>query len=686
MCGFAGVIAWDEKYRVTRGTLEKMSAAIAHRGPDGEGFHLTRENEPITPDAPQVALAFRRLAILDPDPRSNQPFHIGPLTLVFNGEIYNFRELRNELSKLRPDYQWRTTGDTEVLLMAYEVWQEKCVEKLNGMFAFAVWDEQKKKLFLARDRMGQKPLFFAAIDENGQPWEGVPATHADGVSLDIEDPADRRRIGRQLTGKRPRTIIFASEISALRNINWLDQTIRRSSLLEYLRWGYLFGVETIYRGLQNIPPATWLRTSRSEFGAASYFSPNTNHCATEPQKNAVANIRQLVDLAVKRQLVSDVPLGCFLSGGTDSSVVAAAMKRSVSPDQPVLTFSIGFNEPRYDEREYARAVAQHLGTQHHEFLVQPNAADDLLKLAATFGEPFADSSALPTYYLARETRKFVKVALSGDGSDELFGGYNRYRAMAIGKFLDRIPQPLRRVVVNVAASRTLRFLRNGHPKSQLALALRMASAFDLRSGERYASYMRLFPESLLQEIILDPVPAMPVAGGMIGVTYSTVYVPSRNFMFADAVQSALATDRKTYLPGDLLTKVDRCSMLHALEVRSPFMDHELVQFAAGLTSDQLLKGGPKRMLREAFAKDLPDFVFKRKKMGFAVPIGEWFRGELRAMLRDNLFASDSFARAHFNMKVVERLVEEHESQRVDHSQRLYALLMLELWWKWHRSF
>jgi asparagine synthase (glutamine-hydrolysing) len=291
----------------------------------------------------------------------------------------------------------------------------------------------------------------------------------------------------------------------------------------------------------------------------------------------------------------------------------------------------------------------------------------LPKLAAVFGEPFADSSAIPTHYLSRETRKFVKVALSGDGGDELFGGYERYRAMQLARRLRSLPN----FVATIARSWS-----GGHPKSKLTRAARFAASLGVEDAERYDSYVRIFDDAMIGELLReDPgrrgVPRCP------GVR--EVY-QSQLDRTGDPVTAALATDRIMYLPNDLLTKVDRASMLHGLEVRSPFMDHELVQFAAGLTSDQLLKGGPKRMLREAFAHALPDFVFKRKKMGFAVPIGEWFRGGLRALLRDHLFASDSFARHYFNMTVVERLVDEHEQSRVDHAQRLYALLMLELWW------
>ena len=623
MCGFAGVVAWDERYRTSRETLARMSATIAHRGPDGEGSFFNHEHE-IAQERPQCALAFRRLAILDPDPRSDQPFTIRNKTLVFNGEIYNFRDLRKELSQLRSDYAWRTAGDTEVLLMAYEVWAEKCVKHLNGMFAFAVWDEDSKELFLARDRMGQKPLYIAENSSSS-------------------------------------AIAFASELSALRQLPWVSSDLNRSALGDYLRWGYIGGKETIYANAAKLPPATWQRFSSGKKEGFRYFSPN----AIAAEHGAESRVRELVLKAVERQLVSDVPLGCFLSGGIDSSVIAAAMKQA---GQKVLTFSIGFKDPRYDETQYAAAVAKRLHATHQQFTVEPDAAADLLQLARVYGEPFGDSSALPTHYLSRETRRHVKVALSGDGGDELFGGYDRYRAMHLDRLIRKVPPALRAKLAQQGAVN----VTPGNSKSRASRLLRLLSSLDQPPAQRYSSYLRLFSDPAIGQLLREPV---VLGSDDVQVNYESLANER------DVVATALATDRITYLPDDLLTKLDRASMLHNLEVRSPFMDHELVTFAAALTTDQLLKGGPKRMLREAFAADLPDFVFKRKKMGFAVPIGDWFRGELRAMLREHLFATGSFASLHFKRAVVERLVEEHEQEHLDHSQRLYALLMLELWWE-----
>jgi asparagine synthase (glutamine-hydrolysing) len=641
MCGFAGVIAWDEKYRVDRATLGRMSAAIAHRGPDGEGIYLDDQHE-ITPQSPLVGLAFRRLAIIDLDERSNQPFISTDkrYVMVFNGEIYNYRELRSEISKLLADYHWRTTGDTETLLMSYVVWKEKCVEHLNGMFALAIWDNVEKSLYLARDRMGQKPLYYAHL-----------ANNQDGTTSRASGYSD----------KHTQMWAFSSELGALlelpgRMAGEIRPGALRTCTRMYLRWGCFSARITPFDRIGRIPPGNWEKIDATSAEAASYF-----YAARFPRSVSTPGMtRSLVTQAVSRQLVADVPVGCFLSGGIDSSIIAAAMKR-VSAD--VHTFSLGFDDPRYDESSHAEAVARHLGTTHHSLRASPAVAEDLPRLARIFGEPFGDSSALPTHYLSQETRKFVKVALSGDGGDELFGGYDRYRAIEWAARLAGFPLE---GLANLAGSWV-----QGHPKSRVTRASRFFATLNMPLEKQYSCYLRIFDDQTISELTDGAIDSFDEVDWMYRDMLNDGARPA---------EAGLAVDRVTYLPDDLLTKVDRCSMLHGLEVRSPFMDHELVQFAAGLTTDQLLKGGKKRMLREAFAKDLPDFVFKRKKMGFAVPIGEWFRGELRAMLRDHLFATDGFCRQHFNMKVVERLVDEHEQERVDHSQRLYALLMLEMWW------
>ena len=652
MCGFAGVIAWDERYRVTREQLSAMSERIAHRGPDGEGLWIDQSS---SASRAGCGLAHRRLAIIDPDPRANQPFSDRHgRQLVFNGEIYNFHELKSEISKERSDYPWRTTSDTEVLLAAYDLWGEKCVERFDGMFAFAIWDALTGSIFLARDRMGQKPLYLSI----------APAT------------ADHRVGG----------IAFASELSALRAVPWVETEIDFTSLGHYFRWGYIPAPMTVYRGCEKLPPARWMRVTPGKIEVEQYFEANARDArdTSREEPSPGARVRQLVIAAVGRQLVSDVPLGCFLSGGIDSSIIAAAMKESVGRDQAVHTFAIGFDDPRYDETRHAAEVARYLGTKHEQFTVRADAAADLPRLAEVFGEPFADSSALPTHYLSRQTRQHVKVALSGDGGDELFGGYDRYRATWMADAFQKLPEPLRRI----ATQKIFELAPGGRdPKSAMARVKRMLATMNLPAPRRYDSYMRYFTDDQVSALL--PREDVNDGGNWLLHRYNALS-ESR-----DVVQTVMALDRETYLPEDLLTKVDRASMLHALEVRSPFMDPALVRFAAGLTTEQLFGVGStakafmqnpmntpaKYLLRQAFARELPATVFKRAKMGFAVPIGEWFRGNLKAMLHDSLAASDSFAAAHLHRPTIQKLLAEHDSSQADHSQRLYGLLMLELWWK-----
>jgi len=616
MCGFAGLVAWNERYRISSETLSRMGHAVAHRGPDGRDQWINHQDQ-ITSENPQCALAFCRLAILDLDPRAMQPMTDGRRWLVFNGEIYNFRALRDRLTAIDPHYCWKTTGDSEVLLRAFDAWGEGFLEHLNGMYALAIWDPATRRLFLARDRMGQKPLYIAAAPDH-------------------------------------RAVAFASELAALRALDWPDWTVAPQALGQYLQTGYIAAPATIYRGANKLPPASWMRCDGDHPPATGvYFDPNQG--GGDP-----GDIKAAVIEAVRRQLVSDVPVGCFLSGGIDSSVIAAAMVRAVDSPRQVLTFSIGFDDPRYDETRWAAAVAGHLGTTHQQFIVHPDAAAELPALAAVFGEPFGDSSALPTHYLARQTRREVKVALSGDGGDELFGGYDRYRAMALSERARKLPGFLWCALAALPAS---------DPKSSLARWKRFAQTLSLPAAQRYASYVALLQPQLASQLCSQD----PAGPNVVQECFD------RLSDGRDLVQTALATDRLTYLPEDLLTKVDRASMLHALEVRCPFMDHDLVRLAARLSSEQLLADGPKPMLRQSFAADLPDFVFRRGKMGFAMPIGQWLRGSLRPMLHDLLEAKDSFAAGHFNTIVLKRIMDDHDARRADYSQPLYALMMLELW-------
>ena len=662
MCGLAGVIAWDERLAPTREVLSAMAARLAHRGPDFTGVWLSEASGESSGSVSQCGLAHCRLSILDLSPRANQPMHdpSGQLHLVFNGEIYNFRELREELTGLLGGYAWQTTSDTEVILAAWRAWGRQCVDHFNGMFAIALWDQAKQVLFLTRDRIGQKPLF----------------------------------VGTCTQGDATRAVAFVSELGALAPVPWLPREVDLRAIADYFAWGYIPAPRTVYRDVISLPPGHCMQISAGKVETWRYFDPNaagrmetaTGGLAGKLTGEAPADTtRRLLCQAVKRQLVSDVPLGCFLSGGIDSSCLVAAMRQAMPDGQPVKTFTIAFDDAQYDESAYANRVALHLGTQHEKFTVRFDAAEDLPRLARAFGEPFADSSALPTHILSRLTRSGVKVALSGDGGDELFGGYDRYRAMALHA---RLP----RWATAALGWRMWQCLPGSHPKSKAARFKRFAESAGQDAATRYAGYMRLFSESQCRELMgAELAGYFPEAGGDPDRADEDLRVPrgagaylpdlfGRLSEGRDDVQTAMAVDRFSYLPEDLLTKVDRCSMQHALEVRCPFMDHDLVAFAAGLPGSLLLQGGPKRLLRDAFSRDLPEGLFDRPKMGFALPIGQWLRTCLKPMLMDHLGSADSFASRYLRPGAIDRLIRQHDSRAVDHSQRLYALLMLELWW------
>lgn len=643
-----------------------MQERILHRGPDDQGRWMGGGGGRAA-----VGLVHCRLAVIDLDHRACQPMadRSGRLRLVFNGEIYNYRELRKELADepaasqpgddkiaahaegvsappLTPGSRqdataqaWRTESDTEVILAAYARWGTQCVDHLSGMFAFALWDLERQTLFLARDRMGQKPL-YVAFD-------------SDTLSA----------------------VAFGSELPAVLAPAWVSRQLNLQALGDYLAWGYIPSPATIYQGVQSLPPGCCMEITRGAARTWRYFDPNESAPPLVTDPDAVAGLtRHLVQQAVQRQLVADVPVGCLLSGGIDSSCIAAAM-RQVLPREAVRTFTVSFADPRYDESAYAQRVAGHLGTTHKCFRAQPHIADDLPRLCQVFGQPFADSSVLPTHYLSQYVRQEVTVALGGDGGDELFGGYDRYRAMHLQ---ERMPRWLRRLL----ARPLWQMLPGTHPKSRLTRFRRFAAGGRLPPAGRYGEYMRLFQADTLAGLLKPDY--LEAAGESEYVTQ--LYDSLAGELFTggrprSSAQAAMATDRVSYLPEDLLTKVDRASMLHALEVRSPFMDHELVRFAANLSTRQLIMGGKKAQLRRAFAHDLPAEVFQRRKMGFAAPVGDWLRNELRPLLSDLLGSPDSFARSFLRDEAVAQLQWQHQEHCADHSQRLYALLVLELWWK-----
>jgi asparagine synthase (glutamine-hydrolysing) len=616
MCGIAGIA--DLTGRPVDGALLRaMTTVQAHRGPDGEDI-VCRGG---------VGLGHRRLAIIDlatgDQPMVNDD---GSVCIIFNGEIYNFRELRRDLEARGA--RFRTSSDTEVILRAYEADGPDCVRSLRGMFAFAILDERARRLVLARDRAGIKPLVYT--------WDG-------------------------------RRLLFASEIKGILEDATVARDLDRDALGQYLTFHYVPAPRTIFKSIRKLPPASTLvlPLDGGEPVVSRYWSLRFAPDARVTEQEWIERLRAELADAVQSHMVSDVPIGAFLSGGVDSSTVVALMAQASST--PIRTFSIGFDEADFDELRFARQVAARYGTDHYELVVKPNALDVLPKLAWHFDEPFADSSAIPTYYVSKITREHVTVALSGDGGDENFAGYRRYAsALALHERLDSGPARLARPLCRLAAA----LLPTGAPGQAWAGLLGagpLERYFRLVTYQRHETLRRLLSDDLAD---LARSAADPEVFSRLAAEASA----------ADYVSALQHIDIATYLPDDILAKVDRTSMAVSLESRVPLLDHRLMEFVATMPSSfKLRNGGGKYLLKRAMAQDLPDGILTRRKMGFGVPLGDWFRRELRDMTRDVLLGRQARQRGIFRASEVESLLATHDAGRRDCSARLWALICFELW-------
>jgi asparagine synthase (glutamine-hydrolysing) len=623
MCGIVGIVRGDDA-PVDRGLLGRMCEAIRHRGPDEDGFYFKGS----------TGLAMRRLAIIDLK-GGQQPIHNEGRTawIVFNGEIYNYLELREKLEKL--GHKFYTNCDTEAIVHAYDRYGADCPKHLRGMFAFAIWDESKEELFLARDRVGKKPLLYAEVGGG---------------------------------------LVFGSEFSALLLHPDISREIEPDALHYYLSYMYVPAPLTAYRAIRKLEPGHSLRWSRNgDIRVERYWQPDFSHKLKIDEEEAGERALEILREAVRVRLMSEVPLGAFLSGGVDSSAVVALMSQESSA--PVKTFSIGFEEQDFSELHHARRVAEHVGAEHHEFIVRPNAMEVLPTLVEHYGEPYADSSALPTYYVSRETRRHVTVALNGDGGDECFAGYQRYAAMRLAEKYHRLPGILRESFIE----RGFELLpSSGGLRDPVARAKRFMRAASLPKLERYLRWMSVFDREAKRELYSDE-----FARETLGQRETQFLEPW--FAKADGagiVDAALLTDTMTYLPGDLLVKVDIASMAVSLEARSPFLDHHVIEFAASLPEKLKLKGlTTKYILKRVLKRLLPAENLERPKMGFGVPIGHWFRGELQGYLRETLLSEKSMRRGLFKPAAVKRMIEQHTNRTRSYDHQLWTLLMLELWFE-----
>jgi asparagine synthase (glutamine-hydrolysing) len=622
MCGIVGIVR-NDKSDVDQALLARMCTAIRHRGPDDDGFYF---NGP-------TGLGMRRLSIIDLK-SGQQPIHNQDRTawIVYNGEIYNYRELREKLEKL--GHTFYTNSDTEAIVHAYDQYGADCPNHLRGMFAFAIWDERTQELFLARDRVGKKPLLYAQV--NGQ-------------------------------------FVFGSEFSALLQHPDIGRDIDAEALDHYLSFMCVPAPLTAYRAIRKLEPGHSLRWRKGEIKIERYWQPDFSKKVDISEQEAGERAIEILRDAVKVRLMSEVPLGAFLSGGIDSSAVVALMSEVSSA--PVKTFSIGFEEQDFSELHHARRVAEHVGADHHEFIVRPDALEVLPTLVEHYGEPFADSSAIPTYYVARETRKHVTVALNGDGGDESFAGYERYAAMRLAERYHRIPAVLRdRVMRQALELIPSSEIRRGRVRD----VKRFLEAASLPKLERYIRWVSVFDPHAKQDLY---------SADFRQQTQSDSAVNMLGPWFARAngsgiVDAALLTDIMTYLPNDLLVKVDIATMAVSLEARSPFLDHHVMEFAASLPEKFKLRGlTTKYLLKRVLRKLLPAENLDRRKMGFGVPIGHWFRGKLQPFLRETLLAEQSLKRGLFRPEAVRQIVELHTRGEQDYAHQLWTLLMLELWFQ-----
>lgn len=630
MCGITGAVWTDPARDIDAATLRRMTDVIRHRGPDDEGTYACAYRQRAPYEAvPGVALGFRRLSIIDlaggHQPMSNED---GSVWVVFNGEIYNFSTLRRRLEGA--GHKFQTASDTETIVHLYEDEGLDCFQHFNGMFAIAIWDANRRRLVLARDRLGKKPLVYH---------------HGRG------------------------RLVFASELKSLLQVGDVPREIDPAAIDDYLTYQYVPHPKTIFRGIRKLSPGYYAVYQDDRLDVRPYWTPDLAHETTVGEREAAGQLRELLTSSVEMRMRSDVPLGAFLSGGIDSSLTVALMQQR--SERPIQTFTIGFPEAEYDESKFAREVSQHLGTEHHEFQVTPNCVEILPQLVWHYDEPFADSSAIPTWYVSQLTRQHVTVALSGDGGDELFAGYPRYKAVRFGERLDRMG-PVRALL----AARWWQRIPGSRQRSLVRRFKRFSEFLGQSPQRRYLEWIAIFNEqrraALYQDEFLTQVPD---ADPFTFLRQAWARVGER-----DVMSGASLADLTTYLPCDLLTKVDIASMAHSLEVRQPFLDYRLVEFAAALPIRLKYRGGRgKWLLRRTFGDLLPPNIWTRRKMGFGVPLEHWFRHELRDLTHDMLLGDTTRTAAFFRRQVVEQMIAEHESRQFDHAYRLWALLVLELW-------
>lgn len=623
MCGICGVVSQDKPVDIE--TVKCMTRLLHHRGPDDEGYHCEAH----------VGLGHRRLSIIDVS-KGHQPIYNEKknLSIVFNGEIYNYRELKKGL--IKNGHEFSTNSDTETILHLYEEMGASCLNVIDGMFAFAIWNSETKELFIARDRVGKKPLYY------------------------VSDP---------------RYFLFASEMKSILAFPDVSREIDYQSIYTYLSYGYIPAPDTIIKKIKKLESGCYLIVKNGRLEKKSYWELNYQANAIVKEPEAIEKVKSLIDSAVKSRLESEVPLGCLLSGGIDSSANVAFMRKNITGD--IRTFTIGFEEDEYDETSNARLIAKKFNTIHEELVVKPDAVSILPEIVWNLDEPMFDSSAVATYYVAQMASKHVSVVLTGDGGDESFFGYTRYLLRHEDDFMSRwkrIPYAIRSSLFGPIS----KGLFKACPSSSFTQRLLLGNQSSLLSGvELYAHNMKLFHDDIISTLL--------TGRSFPGVTASTdLFLKKMNEDSNLAYENQMIrADNSIYLHSDLLVKIDRMTMAHSLEARSPFLDHHLMEYVASLPLDVKFRGHElKYLLKKVLRGVLPDEILDGQKRGFTVPIKKWFREEmLSAFAKDVLLSSKSLERGLFNPRYIEQLLRDHASGNRDYHMAIWSLINLELWFK-----
>ena len=613
MCGIVG-FSRVARAELDRARLDRMTRSLEHRGPDGDGFHLDSD----------IALGHRRLSIIDVE-GGDQPIYNrdGSLVIVFNGEIYNYKELREEL--VRDGCEFTTSSDTEVILHLYQEYGEKCLSRLDGMFAFAIWDGRARKLFIARDRLGEKPLYFQSIGNS---------------------------------------ILFASELKSILAAGLTEREIDVSSMDDYLAYGYVPAPKTIFQSVQKLPAAHYLTWQGGVVSTQKYWSAQREAITTLSYADATKCLLELIENSIRIRLRSDVPVGAFLSGGVDSSLVALLAAREYRGS--LTTFNVSFGESEVDESAYARIAAKVAGTDHHEIRVSALDLNEIPNLVCQFDEPFADPSSLPTYFVTREASRHKKVCLSGDAGDELFGGYSRYLPEPFESVLSELPLEFGRSLLSKIAS--------VYPESYRGKG--WLSRMSTSGAARYQHKNGVFTPEERARLF------RPEYRSIIDQS-AYLYAPyfSEGNDSSCTPSSYMLADQNSYLAEDILVKVDRASMLNSLEVRVPLLDHKIVEFANSLPLQYKIGGGEqKRILRDVARALLPAQLIDRPKQGFGLPLQRWFQdAENKRVLTDVLLTSDSESKQFLDADYISALLRTHRRGGRDFGARIWALYWLELW-------